>query len=111
MKTLTKQELIDYLRANLKSHSLSVVEYLDDRISVSSKEVWIDTDVINAIGKFESAYSDVMEIKVPDKGRLADMIDALHANGYSVQTAIVWKEPPETGVDYFIVRAEESSRN
>ena len=109
MRTVVKQELIDYLHATLTKHE-AIIRSEDGRV-FSKEPVWSCQDILNAIGKFESNYGDVIEFKVPDRGKLAEMIDALHANGYSVQTGVVWKEPPETGINYFVVRAEESSRN
>ena len=109
MRELVKQELIDYLHAKLQKHN-AVIRSEDGRV-FSKQPVWACTDVSNAIGEFKSRYPAVIEFKVPADGQLAPLIDALHMNGYSVQTSVVWKEYPENGINYFVVRAEENSRN
>lgn len=108
MRTLIKQELINYLHAYVSPHEAIIRS--EDGNTFTKEQVWTCQDIVNAIGKFESEYTDVIQIKVPDRGRLNDLIHALHANGYSVQTSVIWKDLPENGIDHFVVRAEESSR-
>ena len=43
------------------------------------------------------------EIKVDRKDSLQELTYHLTANGYSVQTAVVWKEFPMTGIDYWMI--------
>ena len=45
----------------------------------------------------------ICELKIKGSGNLTAIVNALLANGYEVQTAVRWKEFPETGVDYFCV--------
>jgi hypothetical protein len=41
------------------------------------------------------------EIKVDRKDSLQELVYHLTANGYLVDTAVVWKEYPQTGIDYW----------
>ena len=104
MRILLKQELIDYLNSVLPKHEAIVRS--NDGNTFTKQEMWTCQDIINAIGKFEPINGDLLEFKVPPTGRLNDLIDALHVNGYSVQTSVIWKDLPENGIDCFIVRAD-----
>ncbi len=43
------------------------------------------------------------EIKVDRADSLKELTYHLTANGYAVQTAVVWKEFPNTGIDYWMI--------
>jgi hypothetical protein len=43
------------------------------------------------------------EIKVDRKDSLQELVYHLTANGYRVDTAVVWKEYPKTGIDYWMI--------
>jgi hypothetical protein len=43
------------------------------------------------------------EIKVDRKDSLQELTYHLTANGYTVQTAVIWKEYPKTGIDYWMI--------
>lgn len=43
------------------------------------------------------------EIKVDRKDSLQELCYHLTANGYTVQTAVVWKEYPNSGIDYWMI--------
>lgn len=41
------------------------------------------------------------ELRVDRKDSLQELVYHLTANGYRVDTAVVWKEFPQTGIDYW----------
>ena len=43
------------------------------------------------------------ELKVDRKDSLQELIYHLTANGYTVQTAVVWKEYPNSGIDHWMI--------
>lgn len=44
------------------------------------------------------------EIKVTEGAdSLKELVYHLTSNGYTVQTAVVWKEFPKTGIDYWMI--------
>lgn len=43
------------------------------------------------------------EIKVDRMDSLKELAYHLTVNGYTVQTAVVWKEFPEHGIDYWMI--------
>ena len=43
------------------------------------------------------------EIKVDRKDSLQELVYHLTANGYRVDTAVVWKEYPQSGIDYWMI--------
>jgi hypothetical protein len=43
------------------------------------------------------------EIKVDRKDSLQELTYHLTANGYQVQTAVVWKQWPQSGIDYWMI--------
>lgn len=45
----------------------------------------------------------ICELKFKDSRSLGDVVHALTVNGYTIQTAVVWKEFPQTGIDYFMI--------
>jgi hypothetical protein len=49
------------------------------------------------------AMTKLCEIKVDRKDSLQELTYHLTANGYTVQTAVVWKEYPNTGIDYWMI--------
>ena len=50
-----------------------------------------------------------MELKIKDMRSLNMLVEALSLNGYKLQTAVVWKEYPENGIDYFALKVEEGA--
>ena len=51
------------------------------------------------------------EIKVDRKDSLQELCYHLTANGYLVQTAVVWKEFPKTGIDYWMIAIYDKETN
>ena len=51
----------------------------------------------------ENMGTKLCEIKVDRKDSLQELTYHLTANGYTVQTAVVWKEFPQTGIDYWMI--------
>ena len=51
----------------------------------------------------ESRPTKLCEIKVDRKDSLQELTYHLTANGYTVQTAVVWKEYPQSGIDYWMI--------
>ena len=49
-----------------------------------------------------------MELKIKDVASLNKLVESLSINGYRLQTAVVWKQWPYNGIDYFAVRVDES---
>lgn len=47
------------------------------------------------------------ELKIKDSNSLGDIVHALTINGYIVQTAVMWKEFPQTGIDCFMIAVFE----
>lgn len=45
----------------------------------------------------------ICELKIQDAESMSKIVNALTLNGYMVQTAVIWKEWPYTGVDYFMI--------
>ena len=52
-----------------------------------------------------------MELKIKDVRSLNMLVEALSINGYTIQTAVVWKQFPENGIDYFAMKVEEGADN
>lgn len=50
-----------------------------------------------------------MELKIKDIASLNKIVEALSVNGYRLQTSVVWKQWPYSGVDYFAVKVEEDA--
>lgn len=50
----------------------------------------------------------ICELKIRDSQSLGDIVRSLTVNGYEVQTAVMWKEFPKTGIDYFIIGVWEN---
>ena len=53
----------------------------------------------------------MMELKIKDARSLNMLVEALSLNGYELQTAVVWKEWPYSGIEYFAVRVKEADGN
>lgn len=45
----------------------------------------------------------ICELKIKDMASVNSITKALLLNGYRVQSAVMWKEFPQTGIDCFIV--------
>ena len=45
----------------------------------------------------------ICELKIKDMASVNSITKALLLNGYGVQSAVMWKEFPQTGIDCFIV--------
>lgn len=50
-----------------------------------------------------------MELKIKDVRSLNMLVEALSINGYKLQTEVVWKEWPYSGIDYFSLKVEEGA--
>lgn len=61
------------------------------------------TSAITAGVQKESRPTKLCEIKVDRKDSLQELTYHLTANGYQVQTAVVWKEYPQSGIDYWMI--------
>lgn len=61
------------------------------------------TSAITAGVQKESYPTKLCEIKVDRKDSLQELTYHLTANGYTVQTAVVWKEYPQSGIDYWMI--------
>lgn len=62
----------------------------------SSKKFKLDEET-----NLEEPMTKLCEIKVDRKDSLQELCYHLTANGYTVQTAVIWKEFPNTGIDYW----------
>lgn len=45
----------------------------------------------------------VCELKIKDMTSVNSITQALLLNGYKVQSAVMWKEFPQTGIDCFMI--------
>jgi hypothetical protein len=106
MRPWVKQEVLDYLHEKAPEYVATIYNPQAEFTLQERSKVWKCVDVANALANFESKYGDTMEIKILDGKGLAPMIDALHLNGYSVQTTAVWKEGAEGGIDHFTIKIE-----
>ena len=52
-----------------------------------------------------------MELKIKDVRSLNMLVEALSLNGYKLQIAVVWKQFPENGINYFAMNVEGGSDN
>lgn len=52
-----------------------------------------------------------MELKIKDVRSLNMLVEALCLNGYKLQTAVIWKQFPENGIDHFALKVEEGADN
>ena len=51
----------------------------------------------------ENRKLKVCELKIKDIASVNSITQALLMNGYKVQTAVVWKEFPLKGMDYYMI--------
>ena len=51
----------------------------------------------------------ICELKMKDTASMSAIVQALSLNGYTVQTAVKWKEFPQTGIEHFCVAVLENS--
>ena len=61
------------------------------------------TEALTAGVGVESKPTKLCEIRVDRKDSLQELTYHLTANGYTVQTAVVWKEYPNSGIDYWMI--------
>ena len=45
----------------------------------------------------------ICELKIKDMASVNSITQALLLNGYEVQSGIMWKEYPQTGIDCFMI--------
>lgn len=45
----------------------------------------------------------ICELKIKDSASMYGIIDGLIKNGYKVEIGIMWKEFPQTGIEYFMI--------
>lgn len=45
----------------------------------------------------------ICELKIKDMASVNSITQALLLNGYEVQSAVMWKEFPQTGIDCFMI--------
>jgi hypothetical protein len=69
------------------------------------------TSAITAGVQKESRPTKLCEIKVDRKDSLQELTYHLTANGYTVQTAVVWKEYPQSGIDYWMIAIFDKEEN
>ena len=60
-------------------------------------------EAISIAGEQEHRTTKLCEIKVDRKDSLQELVYHLTANGYRVDTAVVWKEYPNSGIDYWMI--------
>jgi hypothetical protein len=74
---------------------------------------WRNTfnNIIDKPEEHMKKYKKICELKVDRKDSLQELCYHLTANGYAVQTAVVWKEFPNTGIDHWqIAICEEEEK-
>ena len=52
-----------------------------------------------------------MELKIKDIRSLNMLVEALSLNGYTLETAVMWKQFPEKGIDYFVLGVKDGDTN
>ena len=72
-------------------------------------------NTINSIEEYNGEehmkrYKKLCELKVDRADSLKELCYHLTANGYAVQTAVVWKEYPQTGIDYWQIAICEEDK-
>ena len=60
-------------------------------------------DIVSTGVQKESMGTKLCEIKVDRKDSLQELVYHLTANGYRVDTTVVWKEYPGSGIDYWSI--------
>lgn len=60
-------------------------------------------DIVSAGVQKETMGTKLCEIKVDRKDSLQELVYHLTANGYRVETTVVWKEYPGSGIDYWTI--------
>lgn len=64
----------------------------------------------NNTSKQEESMTKLCEIKVDRADSLKELVYHLTANGYEVQTAVIWKEFPASGIDYWQIAIFEKEK-
>ena len=67
----------------------------------SNSEVTEKLSADSVVDSRSARTTKLCEIKVDRKDSLQELVYHLTANGYRVDTAVVWKEFPQTGIDYW----------
>ena len=61
-----------------------------------------NNETISVAAEHARRTTKLCEIKVDRKDSLQELVYHLTANGYRVDTAVVWKEYPQSGIDYWM---------
>ena len=103
----------------MNSSTISTLKQINPELAADIANYYIEHKFLGTINKIEEyteeepmkKYKKLCELRVDRKDSLQELCYHLTANGYAVQTAVVWKEFPQTGVDYWqIAVCEEDSK-
>ena len=89
--------------AHVDNHTMRMLENNAPKLYKSIIEYYNNVNIESKKSATISSPTKLCEIKVDRKDSLQELIYHLTANGYGVQTAVVWKEFPNTGIDYWMI--------
>ena len=93
----------DYYNGNTQDFEQVAKDCLaaaDKLYMFSNSEV---ADIVSTGVQKETMGTKLCEIKVDRKDSLQELVYHLTANGYLVETAVVWNEYPRSGIDYWMI--------
>ena len=100
MNDLSKR-LWKYSRDYYEGKSQDFEQVFSDCVLAADKLCKNEFDT--AVAEQEHNATKLCEIKVDRKDSLQELVYHLTANGYRVDTAVVWKEYPQSGIDYWMI--------
>ena len=98
-----RQHTNDYYQGKTQAFEQVVKDCLaaaDKLYMYSNSEI---TELVSEGVQKEKMTTKLCEIKVDRKDSLQELVYHLTANGYRVDTAVVWKKYPESGIDYWMI--------
>ena len=111
-------EYIGALESFVNSSTILMLKQINPELAADIANYYIEHKFLGAINKIEEyteeepmkKYKKLCELKVDRKDSLQELCYHLTANGYAVQTAVVWKEYPQTGIDYWQIAICEEEK-
>ena len=88
---------------------LPVCKLANEDISQGTKVKDVIHDCVNFIEEKSEKMTKLCEISVDRADSLKELIYHLIANGYIVQTSIIWKEFPYSGIDHWQIAIFDDS--
>lgn len=102
----------------INSSTMLTLMQINPELAADINNYYLEQKFCGAINKIEEyteeepvkKYKKLCELKVDRKDSLQELCYHLTANGYAVQTAVVWKEYPQTGIDYWQIAVCEEDK-